>query len=70
MLLRVPPPERIDHAAEVAPPAKLAPVNAAATGEDDWHTAGEVPGVTVGGVFTVTVVELVAEQPCASVIVT
>jgi hypothetical protein len=55
VLLKVPPPEVIDHAPVVAPPPTLAPANAIADGVPDWQTVLGPPAFTVGVAFTVMV---------------
>jgi hypothetical protein len=53
VLLKVPPPEIIDHAPVVALPPILAPVSAKATGDDDLQTVFEPPEVAVAPAFTI-----------------
>lgn len=48
MLLNVPPPEVIDHAADVALPPIDAPLNTIAVGDADWHITFGPPPFTVG----------------------
>ena len=55
MLLRVPPPEVIDHAPVVALPFTVAPERTMAAGVADWHTVMADPAFTVGAAVTVTV---------------
>ena len=70
MLLKVPPPDVIDHAPVVAPPPTLAPLNVIADGVADWQTLSGPPGVTVGAVFTLIVlVALTAEQAPGALVV-
>jgi hypothetical protein len=52
VLLNVPPPEVIDHAAVVVPPPKLAPLNVMAEGLADWQTVFGPAGVTVAAALT------------------
>ena len=54
VLLKVPPPDTIDHAALVAGAPKLAPDNVTATGEQDCAAVSVGPGVIVGAAVTVT----------------
>jgi hypothetical protein len=70
VLLKVPPPEVIDHAPVVALPPTLAPLKVIAEGEADWQTTSGPPGVTVGAGFTVIVlVPLTAEHPAGVFVV-
>jgi hypothetical protein len=55
VLLNVPPPEVIDHAAVLAPPPKLAPLNVMADGLADWQTVFGPAGVTVAAALTLIV---------------
>jgi hypothetical protein len=60
----------IDHAAVVALPPKLAPVNVIAVGVADWQVVIVGPGVTVGrALIIICLVWLAAAQvPGASVV--
>ena len=57
MLLKVPPPDVIDHAAVVALPPMVAPDKVIAEGVADWQTTSGPPAATVGAGVTVTVVD-------------
>jgi hypothetical protein len=48
VVLRVPPPETMDHAPVVAPPPTVAPVRVIGTGLAEVQAARSEPGVTVG----------------------
>ena len=54
-MLNVPPPEVTDHAADVAPPPMVAPLNVIGAGVADWHTVFGPPAFTVDAGITVTV---------------
>jgi hypothetical protein len=70
VLLKVPPPEVIDHAPVVADPPTLAPLNVRAEGLADWHTLFVPPGVTVAnGLTLIVLVPLVDEQPPTELVV-
>jgi hypothetical protein len=67
VLLRVPPPDVIDHAPVVALPPTLAPLNVIAPGVADWQAVNAAPGVTVASGLTLTSTEEFDEHPFTSV---
>jgi hypothetical protein len=70
VLLRVPPPEVMDHAPVVAPPPTLAPTSVMGKGEADWHVLIAAPGVTVAaGLTLIVLVALTAGQPAGTLVV-
>jgi len=64
ILLKVPPPEVIDHAPVVALPPTLAPVKVMAAGVADWQTVLGPPGVIVAvGLTVIVLVPFADGQP-------
>ena len=65
VLLKVPPPDTMDHAALVAGAPKLAPDNTTGAGEQFCVAVSVAPGVIVGAAVTVTciAVELSVHPP-------
>lgn len=70
ILLRVPPPDVMDHAPVVALPPTLAPTKVIAPGVADWHAFSAAPGVTVAaGLTLIVLVALTAGQPPGTLVV-
>ena len=62
-MLKIPPPEVIDHAPVVAPPPTVAPESVIADGVGDWQTVKVPPVFTVGAALIIMVlVALITEQ--------